>query len=115
MGCSPTIRSCLGDGAGEHKRVLKFYTLELLDSLLLIVVSLLIAAYSFYSFMSVYPMLITLPIVMYCVLRYFYLAKNNSKIIRRPELFYRDKGLVIGALLWFVFSVFLIYVYPVVS
>ena len=79
----------LGKNAEKHKKVLKYYSVDLLDKLSLIIITLLIASYSFYSFFSQYSMLITLPVVLYALLRYLYLMENESKIVRRPELFFK--------------------------
>jgi len=106
----------LGKKAVKHKKIFKFYTESLIDKLLLIVVTLLIASYSFYSFMSVHPlMLFTLPIVFYCVLRYLFLLENNSEIIRKPELFYKDYRLLCSIFLWVFSSIFLIYIFPLLA
>jgi 4-hydroxybenzoate polyprenyltransferase len=105
----------LGVKAKEHKRVLQFYSVGLLDKMLIIIVTLLIASYSFYSFSSVYPMLITLPVVLYAVLRYLYLLETKSEIVRKPELFLRDSGLLISSWIWIFLCVFLIYIFPLIT
>ena len=102
----------LGKDAVNHKKVLKYYTKELLDKLLIIVIALLFASYSLYSFLGEYPMLITLPIVFYVILRYLYLIEENSMIIRSPGKVYKDKGILIGIIIWILLSIFLIYIYP---
>jgi 4-hydroxybenzoate polyprenyltransferase len=105
----------LGKEARKHKKVLQFYSVALLDKMLLIIVTLLIAAYSFYSFFSEYAMLITLPVVLYALLRYLYLVENGSEIIRKPELFLKDTGLLISSWIWVFLSIFLIYIFPLVT
>lgn len=92
-----------------NREVLKEYSTGLLDKLLIITSTLLIMSYSFYSFMSVYSLLITLPIVVYSVLRYFYLIENNSFIIRNPEKVFLDRGMFLSVLIWIFLCVFLIY------
>ena len=105
----------LGKEAYKHKKVLKYYTKDLLDKFLVIVVSLLLVSYAFYSFLSTYSMLITLPIVMYSVLRYWYLIEINSEIVRSPDLVYKDLGMVVSVVIWILLAIFLIYIYPVLS
>jgi len=105
----------LGKEAKKHKRVLQFYSVSLLDKMLLIIVTLLIASYSFYSFFSAYPMLVTLPVVFYALLRYLYLVESESAIVRKPELFLKDNGLLISSLIWVFLCIFLIYIFPLVT
>ena len=105
----------LGKDAWKHKKVLKFYKKEMLDKMLMIFMALLFASYSLYSFLRGSPMLITLPIALYIMLRYLYLIEQGSEIVRSPDKFYRDWGLLLGVILWVVVSFVLLYVYPIVA
>jgi 4-hydroxybenzoate polyprenyltransferase len=93
----------------EHKIVLKYYTKDLLNKLLIISTTLLILSYSLYSFLSIYPILIyTIPISAYIILRYLYLIEINSNIPGELENFYKDKQLLIALILWFIVTIIII-------
>ncbi len=102
----------LGSNAASHRKTLKVYTKEFTSSLMIIITSLLILSYAMYTFLSNYKNLImTLPIALYVMLRYFFLVYNGSEIGRQPEKFYKDLRLVIGVLLWTA-SIFVIIYFP---
>ncbi|MFH1971897.1 MAG: UbiA family prenyltransferase [archaeon] len=105
----------LGTNAVKHKKVLGVYTKELLDKILIVVLALLFSSYSLYSFLRGYPMLVTLPVALYCVLRYLYLIEINSSIIRSPDRVYKDWKLLLGIFIWVVVSFFMLYFYPLVA
>ena len=86
----------------KHRSVLSDYTPELTKALLNISTVSLIMAFSLYSFMSLYPMLVlTLPIAIYIIFRYVMLVYKGSIIARKTELLYTDKGLLIGLIVFF--------------
>ncbi|MBS3170851.1 UbiA family prenyltransferase [Candidatus Woesearchaeota archaeon] len=94
----------------EHKVVLKYYTKNLLNKLLIISTTLLILSYSLYSFLSIYPLLIyTIPIPTYIILRYLYLIETNSNIPGELENFYKDKQLLISLLIWLFITTIIIF------
>ncbi|MDD5253490.1 MAG: decaprenyl-phosphate phosphoribosyltransferase [Candidatus Nanoarchaeia archaeon] len=92
----------------NHKPVLKYYTKEITQSLMIISTTLLITTYSLYSFLSQYPNLIfTIPFAIYVIFRYFLLVKEGSIIARHPEKILKDKSITIGLILW-ILTIFLI-------
>ena len=94
----------------DHKVVLKSYTKNLLDKLLIIATTILILSYSLYSFLSIYPLLIyTIPIPTYIILRYLYLIESNSNIPGELENFYKDKQLVISLIIWLIITAIIIF------
>lgn len=98
----------LGGDASNHRKVLKYYSPEITNSLMIIATSLLIMSYALYSFLSKFPHLVwTLPIALYVILRYTYLVYSGSDVARHPERAVRDLRLVLGSILW-VLLVFLI-------
>ncbi|MFA5888020.1 MAG: UbiA family prenyltransferase [Candidatus Nanoarchaeia archaeon] len=98
----------LAKKAASHRKALSDYTPELTKALLNISTVSLIMAFSLYSFMSIYPMLVlTLPIAIYIIFRYLMLVYKGSIIARKTELLYTDKGLLIG-LLAFLAAIFII-------
>ena len=96
--------------AADFRIVLKKYTPELTMSLMNISTALLIVCYSFYSFLSDYNLLITLPFALYVIFRYYYLVKIGSEISRKPEKILKDYRMIIGILLWIILVFWLIYV-----
>ncbi len=91
----------LGEDAYKHKEVLRYYSKEVSNFLMIITTSLLTISYSLYVFLSNHHLLfISLPFAIYVIFRYSYLIYNGSEIARKPELFYKDKRLLIGIVLW---------------
>ena len=97
----------LETGAGDHRKILKSYTPSLLDSLISIVASSTIMAYSLYTFTS--PklpsnnlMMVTVPFVIFGMFRYVYLAHSKNAGGGPEEVFLTDKPLIATVLLWIV-------------
>ncbi|MFH1331917.1 MAG: UbiA family prenyltransferase [archaeon] len=100
----------LGSGASNHRKVLKYYSHDITNSLMIVATSLLIMSYALYTFLSNFPGLIwTLPVALYVILRYTYLVYSGSDIARHPERFIRDVRLVSGIVLWFLLILVIIY------
>lgn len=100
----------LGKKAAKYKEVLKHYTPQLTSTLLIISTSALLIAYTLYTFQSLNKMLIfTAPFAVYVIFRYLYLIYSGSRIPLSPDRFYKDARLAIGALLWVVSVVWVIY------
>lgn len=91
----------LKDNAKEHRSVLHAYTPSLTNALMTISASLLILSYSLYSLLGQHKMLmLSLPFSLYVVIRYYSLVESGSAIGRNAELAVKDRGLIIGSLLW---------------
>ncbi|MBI4140691.1 UbiA prenyltransferase family protein [Candidatus Woesearchaeota archaeon] len=100
----------LGDEAKNHRETLAQYTKEITQPLLIIATTLLITAYSLYSFLSERnTLLYTLPFALYVIFRYFNHIQTGSEIARHPEKAFTDKKMVIGMMLWGVITVILLY------
>jgi 4-hydroxybenzoate polyprenyltransferase len=96
--------------ASKFKFVLGQYNRDLTRMLMIVSTTLLIISYSLYSFLSIYPLLLlTLPVAIYTILRYFYLVEKNSPIARHPEMFYKDRKLILGIVFLFLFVLVIIY------
>ena len=96
-------------GAGQHRKILEMYTPSLLDSLISIVASSTIMAYSLYTFTSLTAqraatsnnlMMLTIPFVIFGLFRYVYLAHSQNAGGSPEEVFLKDKPLIITILLW---------------
>ncbi len=95
----------LGDKAPRHRPSLEEYSPELLDQFISIVAAATIIAYSLYAFTSVtaqvhHYLMLTVPFVIYGILRYLYLVYQKN-LGGAPELILlRDKYLIAVILLW---------------
>lgn len=99
----------LEGGAGQHRKILEMYTPSLLDSLISIVASSTIMAYSLYTFTSLTGqraastnnlMMLTIPFVIFGLFRYVYLAHRQNAGGSPEEVFLKDKPLIVTILLW---------------
>ena len=95
----------LDTGAGQHRKILEAYTPALLDSLTSVVASSTIMAYSLYTFTS--PklpknnlMMLTIPLVIFGMFRYLYLAHSHNAGGSPEEVFLRDRPLIATMVLW---------------
>jgi 4-hydroxybenzoate polyprenyltransferase len=97
----------LDRNAGGHRKILEHYTQSLLDSLISIVASSTIMAYSLYTFTSPKQpgnnlMMLTIPFVIFGLFRYVYLAHTHNAGGSPEEVFLKDKPLIGTLLLWIV-------------
>lgn len=93
--------------AGKHRKILQSYTPSLLDSLTSIVASSTIMAYSLYTFTSPklppnHLMMLTIPLVIFGMFRYVFLAHAHNAGGSPEETFLRDRPLLITMALWIV-------------
>ncbi len=102
----------LQENASKHKKVFEVYTNQILDFYILIVTGTLLVSYSIYvvdsvinfnrfknpytKFQNPYIMLLTLPIVTLILMRLIYLEVSGSQKIRRAELLFLDKEIIIN-------------------
>lgn len=97
--------------AEKTRKVLQIYTSSTLDTLLTITLTCLILTYALFVSISQYRALfITLPFLVYCVFVYYHLIQTNSKIARHPELFLKEKRLMVGIALYLILTLVLLYV-----
>jgi 4-hydroxybenzoate polyprenyltransferase len=94
----------------RHKSVLKHYTVERVNALLLITSSVLVLSYCLYSFLRQEMIwLVTIPLVLYGIFRYLFLADENPELGRHPEKVFADPGLVITIMLWGLVAAIILY------
>jgi len=98
----------MGNNATAVRSVLSEYSPQLLDMFIAVTASMTIMAYSLYTFTAPHILLgdkrepwlmITIPFVVYGVLRYLYLA-YQTETAGAPEQMLRDKPFVINLALW---------------
>jgi 4-hydroxybenzoate polyprenyltransferase len=95
----------LEDGAAAHRKILDEYTPQLLDTLIAIVASATIMAYSLYTFTSPklpanHAMMLTVPFVIFGLFRYLYLAHRKGGGGSPEEIFTKDGPIIVTILLW---------------
>ena len=95
----------LSDDAGSHRRVLKGYTIPLLDQYIVIVSSTTIVAYALYTFSAPnvpanHTMMLTIPFVVYAIFRYLYLIHAEEKGGEPEEILLSDRPFQFDLLLW---------------
>jgi len=101
--------------AGEHRRVLNGYSLELLDQLLNVVLSVTLMTYCLYTFSASpapnnYSMMLTIPFVIYGLFRYLYLIRVSHITGAPEEVVLTDRPMQIDILLWGLTVILIIYI-----
>ena len=112
----------LGDEAPLHKPVFKQYTESMLDQGITMSGTWVVLFYALYCYnqfgtrMATQPVMLTVPIAAGIVMRYIYLIQSGSPVGRKPHLAIKDKGILIGGIL-FVLSLFvtLFFWEPIIS
>jgi 4-hydroxybenzoate polyprenyltransferase len=95
----------LEEDAGKHRRNLDQYSQSLLDTLISIVASATVMAYSLNTFTSEtlpknHLMMLTVPFVIFGLFRYLFLAHTRGAGGSPEEVLLKDRPLVITILLW---------------
>ncbi len=84
----------------KYKKVLKHYNKEIIDGILVISATSLITAYSLYALSKNTLLLLTVPIGIYLILRYYSLINIGSEIARHPERVIKDWRMVVAFALY---------------
>jgi len=99
----------LGESAERHRKILKEYSVEMLEQMISVITGALIVSYSMYTFMSGNSyMMLTIPFVIYGLFRYLFLI-HTGNIGGEPEMIFRDRGMVICMVLWVVLVILILY------
>ncbi len=104
----------LSEEAGSHRRILEEYSTPLLDSMIAVVTSATVMAYSLYTFFAEnlprnHAMMLTIPFVLYAVFRYLYLVYKKDEGGSPDEALLKDVPLLTCILLWGVTAVGILY------
>ena len=100
----------LEEKAKRHRTLLDLYSSDMLSFLLHMSATVLLVSYALYSFLGTSPQLVfTLPIALYMILRYLYLAETGSPAARALSKVFSDKRIMAAAGLYFAISIFVIY------
>jgi 4-hydroxybenzoate polyprenyltransferase len=101
--------------AGSHRKVLDGYTIELLDQLLTVVLSITLMTYCLYTFSASiapnnYSMMLTIPFVIYALFRYLYLIRITNIGGAPEEIVLTDRPMQISILLWGLTIIVILYI-----
>ncbi|MDD5502707.1 MAG: decaprenyl-phosphate phosphoribosyltransferase, partial [Candidatus Thermoplasmatota archaeon] len=100
--------SLLKEDAAKHRMILGTYSVQLLDSMLLVTSASVIMSYAIYTSLSAYPyMMITNAFVFVGVFRYFQMTYVN-KFIGEAEMIFKDRLMLADIALWAVSTVSII-------
>jgi len=95
----------LESGAAEHRPILQEYSASLLDQIGALVTASTLIAYGLYTFTAENlpennAMMLTIPFVLYGILRYLYLVHTKEQGGSPEDVLLRDRPLMIDILLW---------------
>lgn len=96
--------------AHTHKEVLKYYSVENTNAMMIISTTCLIIAYTLYSFSRTSLLLFTIPFAIYAIFRYYSLVNSGSAIARHPEKIYTDWKLVLSMILLAIILLLIFYI-----
>lgn len=101
----------LKDEASSHRKTLTSYTPELVDRMEAVIVPSLVTCYAFYTFQSYHGqwMMLTLPFVLYGVMRYQVLSVRSEDTGAPDEVLWKDRGIQTTLLLWVLTSAGVVY------
>ncbi|HEX9068575.1 MAG TPA: decaprenyl-phosphate phosphoribosyltransferase [Ktedonobacterales bacterium] len=105
----------LAGSAATHRKNLADYPLQLLDQLMVIVVTCTVISYSLYTFQGEWAgkaLELTIPFVLFGIFRYLYLVYARGEGAHPDELLRRDPQLIGVLVCWLVAVVTLLYVVP---
>ncbi|RXZ82687.1 decaprenyl-phosphate phosphoribosyltransferase [Paenibacillaceae bacterium] len=102
-----------GDEQGNHREVLNFYSLPLLDQMTSIVTTATIISYSLFTFTSgrTIHLMWTIPFVIYGIFRYLYLIHIERKGGAPDRVLLEDKPILITVLLYVVSVIIILAVF----
>ncbi len=105
----------LQEQANNHRKILKEYSLPLLDQMITIVLTGTLIAYSLYTFQGPtgnHHLMATIPIVLYGMLRYLYLIHICMGGGSPEEVLLRDRHVLASVALWTIITIVVLYVIP---
>jgi 4-hydroxybenzoate polyprenyltransferase len=109
----------LRETSREHRPVLAEYTAELLDSFMVTLSAATVTSYALYTFFEErapwYLMMLTIPFVIYGVLRYQSLVLTGGDSGRPEEVLLGDRPILVTVALWAIASVGILYGAPLLA
>ncbi|MBX9688647.1 MAG: decaprenyl-phosphate phosphoribosyltransferase [Candidatus Obscuribacterales bacterium] len=104
--------SLLQNSADAHRKALQGYSIALLDRFESLILPSLLTSYVFYSFLSIHGqwMMLTVPFVIYGLMRYQQLSSAENSITGTPEeVLLKDRSIQVAVLLWLITSTSVVY------
>ena len=106
----------LRERSGDHRPVLREYSAELLDSFMVTLSAATITSYALYTFFEQrtpgYSMMLTIPFVIYGVLRYQSLVLIGGHGGRPEEILLSDRPILAAVVLWTLAAIVALYALP---
>lgn len=109
----------LGERASDHRATLKEYTVEFLDSMMMISAGAAFVAYALYTVadetvarLGSRSLILTTPFVFYGIARYLFLVRRGARASDPSRLFLEDVPTWVNVLLWVAVACGLIYFRP---
>ncbi len=110
----------LADAAGGHRLSLSEYTISLLDHFILIAATSTIVTYSLYAIttphrppsVSANVLLLTIPFVLYAILRYLYLVQVRGMGGAPEDVLLRDRLFLLSVVGWVIALLVILYALP---
>ena len=104
----------LENNAGSTRKTLEGYTIPLLNQYIQIIVTAILITYTHYTISAhseqpSYPMMLTIPFVVYGIVRYLYLLQKETLTATPEEVLLKDRPLQIAILLWGLMVIVIIY------
>lgn len=102
--------------AASHRKVLDGYTIPFLDQIIMMISGMTIMAYSLYTFSAPnlpanHSMMLTIPFVLYGILRYLYIVEIEGTGNAPDEVLLIDRPLQIAILLWGISVLVIFYLF----
>jgi len=101
-------------GSGSHRKVLADYSVSIVTRMENIIAPSLLTSYAMYSFNSPHGhwMMITVPIVLYGMMRYQMLSEQGTSTGAPEDVFWKDRPIQLTIALWLLACAFVIYGSP---
>jgi len=106
----------VNDNPQSHRKVLSGYSIALVDQYITVVSASTIIAYSLYTFSGTnlpdnHAMMLTIPFVLYGILRYLYLIQIRNEGGEPEEILLKDRPIQVTVLLWAITVMVIFYLY----
>jgi len=111
----------LGSDAADHKPVFTQYNETILDHGISMSATWFVFFYTLYCFntfgdrMDIQPVFLTIPFLAGLILRYVYLIQIGSPVGRKPHLAFKDKGILIGGVLFIIVLAWTLFFWGMIS
>jgi 4-hydroxybenzoate polyprenyltransferase len=106
----------MGDGAAAHRGALSYYSVRLMDQMIAIVAGATVVSYMIYTAsaeveakLGTRYLYLTVPFVVFGILRYLYLIDERNEGGDPTQLLIRDKPLLLSVTLWIATDIILLY------